>query len=247
VKDAATSLDLQHLLDRYPSQLSGGQQQRVAIGRAIVRKPKVFLFDEPFSNLDAALRNRMRGEVKELHARLGVTSIFVTHDQEEALSISDRIAIMRDGAIEQIGTPEEVYAAPATIYVARFIGNPQIEILDCELSGQNGTVQLRCGTARIPLSSAQASALKRRGGKLAVTIRPEHVSLGRSGIPVIVKDVQPVGPSTVVKLEWDGGGLYARLNGIVKLSPGNTAFARIESAQLMFFDRDTGARIAISQ
>ena len=102
---AASALDLSHVLDRYPNQLSGGQQQRVAIGRAIVRRPKVFLFDEPFSNLDAALRNRMRAEVKELHARLGVTSIFVTHDQEEALSISDRVAIMRNGSVEQFGTP----------------------------------------------------------------------------------------------------------------------------------------------
>ena len=126
VKAAAEALDLAHLLDRYPAQLSGGQQQRVAIGRAIVRAPKVFLFDEPFSNLDAALRHRMRAEVKELHARLGVTSIFVTHDQEEALSISDRIAILRKGVVEQYGTPEEIYAAPATTYVARFIGNPQI-------------------------------------------------------------------------------------------------------------------------
>ncbi|MEI7601665.1 MAG: ABC transporter ATP-binding protein, partial [Aestuariivirga sp.] len=127
---AASALDLSHVLDRYPNQLSGGQQQRVAIGRAIVRHPKVFLFDEPFSNLDAALRNRMRAEVKELHLRLGVTSIFVTHDQEEALSISDRVAIMRDGSVEQFGTPEDVYANPETVEVARFIGTPQVEILE---------------------------------------------------------------------------------------------------------------------
>jgi ABC-type sugar transport system ATPase subunit len=245
VKAVAAALDLGRLVDRFPSQLSGGQQQRVAIGRAIVRQPKVFLFDEPFSNLDAALRNRMRGEVKELHSRLGVTSIFVTHDQEEALSISDRIAVMRQGAVEQFGTPEDVYARPATTYVATFIGNPQIEILQAEIVEQGGTCHAVCGDAKFALNPAQSAALRDRKGKVDLSIRPEHVGLGGSGITAKVRDVQPVGPSTVVSLAWSGGRAVARLNGIVRLAVGSTVHAMFDTRHLMFFDRDGGQRISI--
>ena len=243
VKAAAEALDLAHLLDRYPAQLSGGQQQRVAIGRAIVRAPKVFLFDEPFSNLDAALRHKMRAEVKELHARLGVTSIFVTHDQEEALSISDRIAILRKGVVEQYGTPEEIYAAPATTYVARFIGNPQIEILPAEIESD----ACRIGVARLPLSAAQSAGLAKHGGAVDAAIRPEHVTLGAGGIPATIRIAQPVGPSTIVTLDWEGGSAFARLNGIARLQPGMKVEARINPNDLMFFDRQSGRRIAIPQ
>ena len=133
VSKVATALELSNLLERLPSQLSGGQQQRVAIGRALVREPKVFLFDEPFSNLDAGLRVKMRAEVKELHQRLGVTSLFVTHDQEEAMAISDRIAVMNRGRVEQFGTPEEIYGRPNTRYVAGFIGSPRVEFFQGRL------------------------------------------------------------------------------------------------------------------
>lgn len=241
VTAAASALDLSHVLDRYPNQLSGGQQQRVAIGRAIVRRPKVFLFDEPFSNLDAALRNRMRAEVKELHARLGVTSIFVTHDQEEALSISDRVAIMRNGSVEQFGTPEDVYANPETVEVARFIGTPQVEILKCAVERNGSGMALRCGSAVLPITPDRANAL---GSKtVLVTIRPEHVVLGAQGILATISDVQPVGPSTLVKLSWEGGAIMARLNGIVRLTPGETAHFSIDPSQLMFFDVESGRRI----
>jgi ABC-type sugar transport system ATPase subunit len=239
VRSAAEALDLASLLERYPSQLSGGQQQRVAIGRAIVRSPKVFLFDEPFSNLDAALRNRMRGEVKDLHARLGVTSIFVTHDQEEALSISDRIAIMRKGAVEQFGSPEEVYATPATTYVARFIGNPQIEIHDAELIETGLTI----GAASLVLREDRVSFLKRHSGKLAVAIRPEHVGLAETGIPATVRDAQPVGPSTILALDWPGGSALSRLPGIVRIARGASVHVKLDTSHLMFFDRDGGTRI----
>src|SRR5262245_25626113 len=138
VRAVADALELTQVLDRLPAQLSGGQQQRVALGRAMVRQPRVFLFDEPFSNLDAGLRTRMRAEVKELHQRLRVTSVFVTHDQEEALSLSDRIAIMREGLIQQIGTPEEVYVRPASRYVARFVGSPPLEFLPGHIEGEGG-------------------------------------------------------------------------------------------------------------
>ena len=241
VKAAAEALDLAHLLDRYPAQLSGGQQQRVAIGRAIVRAPKVFLFDEPFSNLDAALRNKMRGEVKELHARLGVTSIFVTHDQEEALSISDRIAIMRKGVVEQYGAPEEIYATPATTYVARFIGNPQIDILPASIEGNTVVT----GAARLTLSQRQIVSLSRQRGPISIAIRPEHVSLGDGGVAAVIRNAQPLGPATIVTLDWAGGSLFARLNGIARLQAGATASVQIDSRHLMFFDRDSGRRIDI--
>src|SRR5882672_8132859 len=141
VATIAEMLELSAVLARLPAQLSGGQQQRVAIGRAMIRQPQVYLFDEPFSNLDAALRVRMRSEIKLLHQQLRVTSVFVTHDQEEALSISDRVAVMREGRIEQFGTPEEIYVRPMTQYVARFIGTPQIDFLAGQITaGEDGVV-----------------------------------------------------------------------------------------------------------
>ena len=156
----AELLELYAYLDRLPRELSGGQQQRVALGRALIREPRVFLFDEPFSNLDAALRMRMRAEIKLLHSRLGVTSIFVTHDQEEALSISDRIAVMRQGRVEQFGTPEEIYARPATTYVARFIGSPPMDILRGEIVSENGSSVYRVGAATFPLPEPTVNALR---------------------------------------------------------------------------------------
>jgi ABC-type sugar transport system ATPase subunit len=246
VATAAESLDLGNLLDRYPAQLSGGQQQRVAIGRAIVRAPKVFLFDEPFSNLDATLRNKMRAEVKQLHARLGVTSIFVTHDQEEALSISDRVAIMRQGVVEQYGTPEEVYLAPATTYVARFIGNPQIEILPASLKRDGPQVFCAIGAARVALIPAQIARLERHEGEIDVAVRPEHVALDDAGIPATIRIAQPSGPSTVVTLDWPGGTVFTRMNGIARLQPGTNVHATIDVRHLMFFDRRSGHLIATS-
>jgi ABC-type sugar transport system ATPase subunit len=243
VRTTAEPLGLLPLLDRYPSQLSGGQQQRVAIGRAIVREPKVFLFDEPFSNLDAALRNHMRGEVKQLHSRLGVTSIFVTHDQEEALSISDRIAIMRNGTIEQFAPPEEVYARPATKYVATFIGHPRIEIIPVVLEQRSDTLHARAGVAEFPLSDAQARAVHHHRGEIDLSIRPEHISLAGSGLPAMVKDAQPVGPATLVRCEWNGGTAVARLNGMVPLAAGTTVHLQFKTEHLLLFDRSSGRRI----
>jgi ABC-type sugar transport system ATPase subunit len=243
----AELLELSPYLDRLPRELSGGQQQRVALGRAIIREPRVFLFDEPFSNLDAALRLRMRAEIKLLHSRLGVTSIFVTHDQEEALSISDRIAVMRQGRVEQYGTPEEVYARPATTYVARFIGSPPMDILHGEFVSENGASVYRVGAARFPLPETRADALRAvsspRGADLAV--RSEHVLLAApgDGVPATVQVTQPLGPSTVVTAAWEGGALTARVPGIAILPPGETVGLRLDPAGLLFFDRETGLRL----
>jgi ABC-type sugar transport system ATPase subunit len=243
----AELLELSPYLDRLPRELSGGQQQRVALGRAIIREPRVFLFDEPFSNLDAALRLRMRAEIKLLHSRLGVTSIFVTHDQEEALSISDRIAVMRQGRVEQYGTPEEVYARPATTYVARFIGSPPMDILHGEIVSENGASVYRVGAATFPLPEPTANALRAilspRGVDLAV--RSEHVLLAAAGdgVSATVQVAQPLGPSTVVTAAWDGGVLTARVPGIAALPPGERVGLRLDPAGLLFFDRETGLRL----
>ena len=239
VDKVAAALELSTMLDRLPSQLSGGQQQRVAIGRALVREPKYFLFDEPFSNLDASLRMKMRAEVKELHQRLGVTSIFVTHDQEEAMSISDRIAVMNRGRIEQLGTPEEIYARPATRYVATFIGSPRIELASGEITA---AMSVKVGSVSIP-HAAHSSALS-PGRHVEFGVRPEHVRLGDDGIPATVRMVQPVGPTTHVTLDWEGGMIVASIPGFVRLSPGAATRASIDSRHLLIFDRKSGERLS---
>jgi ABC-type sugar transport system ATPase subunit len=237
VERVAQSLELSALLERLPAQLSGGQQQRVAIGRALVREPRVFLFDEPFSNLDAGLRVRMRVEVKELHQRLGVTSIFVTHDQEEAMSISDRIAVMNQGVVEQFGTPEDIYNQPATRYVATFIGNPRIELFAGTLEQGSGGAVCRIGTAVLPIG-----AFATGDSEVEIGVRAEHVRLGDRGFPATVRLVQPVGPATHVTLDWEGGSLTASLPGFVRLAPGSAVKAEIDPAHLLVFDRKSGKR-----
>jgi ABC-type sugar transport system ATPase subunit len=238
VERVAATLELSALLDRLPAQLSGGQQQRVAIGRALVREPRVFLFDEPFSNLDAALRVRMRGDVKALHERLGVTSIFVTHDQEEAMSISDRIAVMNRGRVEQFGTPEEIYARPATRYVATFIGSPRMELLPAVVEA--GPV-LRLGATALPIA---ASAQLPVGRAVEIGVRPEHIRLGETGLPATVRMVQPVGPATHVALDWEGGTITASVPGFLRLHPGTNVRAGFDPDHLVIFDKESGQRLA---
>ncbi|MDQ0468028.1 ABC transporter ATP-binding protein [Labrys wisconsinensis] len=242
VAAVAAALELTAVLDRLPAQLSGGQQQRVAIGRALVREPRVFLFDEPFSNLDAALRVKMRAEVKQLHQRLGVTSLFVTHDQEEAMSISDRIAVMHRGRVEQVGTPEEIYARPATRYVAGFIGSPQIELMAGLVEAGAGGPAIRLGAASLPLPRREDARFP-PGRRVEVGVRPEHVRLGPDGLPATVRLVQPVGPATHVVADWDGGTLTATLPGFARLQPGSTIHAAIAPDDLLVFDQETGLRL----
>ena len=239
VAPIAASLELSHVLHRRPAQLSGGQQQRVAIGRAIIRQPKVFLFDEPFSNLDAALRLKMRAEVKELHNRLGVTSVFVTHDQEEAMSISDRIAVMRQGVVEQVGTPEDIYARPASTYVATFIGSPQVEILRTTRDGSG----LRVGALAVPLSDSARRVVEQHSAEIDIAVRPEHVRIDGSGTPARIRLTQPIGPATLATLDWDGGTLNARLMGLVKLALGTDVFVEFDPDAVMLFDRSSGRRL----
>jgi lactose/L-arabinose transport system ATP-binding protein len=173
VKAASSILKIDHLLERRPGQLSGGQRQRVAIGRAIVRKPDVFLFDEPLSNLDAELRVSMRIEIARLHRELGNTMIYVTHDQTEAMTLADKIVVLRDGRVEQTGTPRELYEKPANLFVAGFIGSPRMNLLDATSLGEGA---IRIGTSEIP---AAVGGDMRSGDKLTLGIRPEHLTVSR--------------------------------------------------------------------
>jgi multiple sugar transport system ATP-binding protein len=241
VADVAAMLELGHVLERLPRELSGGQQQRVALGRAVIREPRVFLFDEPFSNLDAALRVRMRVEIRELHQRLRITSLFVTHDQEEALSISDRIAIMREGHVEQVGTPEEVYSHPVSRYVARFIGSPQMDILEGTLERDgSGALEYRVGEARFPVPESAVPAGARQ---VDMGVRPEHIFLGAEGVPMTTHVIQPLGPMTYVTVGWEGGTLTSRVQGISHVRPGEVVHVTLSPEGLLFFDRETGRRV----
>jgi multiple sugar transport system ATP-binding protein len=238
VMGVANMLELEHLLHRLPRELSGGQQQRVAIGRAVIREPSIFLFDEPFSNLDAALRVKTRGEIKELHQRLGVTSIFVTHDQEEALSLSDHIAVLSTGKLEQHGSPEEIYSRPASKYVARFIGSPQMDIFSGDFVVMNGTLVYRIGDASVPLPEHLTPPTH----PVDMGVRPEYVLLGKTGFQASVRLVQPVGPFTYVTVDWQGGSVTARVNGVSHLKVKETLNVEFNPEGLLFFDRGTEKR-----
>jgi ABC-type sugar transport system ATPase subunit len=189
VAETAEILKIEQLLDRRPGQLSGGQRQRVAIGRAIVREPKIFLFDEPLSNLDAELRVQMRVEINKLHRRLGVTMIFVTHDQVEAMTLADRIVVLRDGNVEQVGTPLDLYNHPANLFVAGFLGSPRMNFLEAEiLPGGNGAAAVE-GKSGVRLSVPAAAAVP-SGGKITVGVRPEDVRAVDPGQGMLTGDVQ---------------------------------------------------------
>jgi multiple sugar transport system ATP-binding protein len=177
VNDAAKVLQIDHLLDRKPGQLSGGQRQRVAMGRAIVRDPKVFLFDEPLSNLDAQLRAEMRVEIKKLHQRFKNTVVYVTHDQVEAMTLADRIAVMRAGHVEQLGTPDEIYNHPRTLFVAGFTGSPPMNFAKCQIGAEGKTVVLEGGIILAIPADRQAALVAYKGKPVTFGIRPEHITL----------------------------------------------------------------------
>ena len=222
VKNAANMLGITHLLDRYPRQLSGGQLQRVAIGRAIVRNARLYLFDEPLSNLDAQLRDEMRGEIKRLHQELGKTMIYVTHDQIEAMTMADRIVLLRDGVIEQAGAPLEMFERPATKYVAGFLGSPAMNFINAHLVGEGGglAVRLEDGTL-LPLPPERAAKLAdRRDQTVILGLRPEHMNRAhpgdsRSGLvrhTSTIELLQPTGSRTYVTFKLGGTGVTAELH-----------------------------------
>jgi sn-glycerol 3-phosphate transport system ATP-binding protein len=243
VSRAAAILELDGLLDRKPRQLSGGQRQRVAMGRAIVRDPQVFLFDEPLSNLDAKLRVQMRVEIRRLHQTLKTTSVYVTHDQVEAMTLADRLVVMNAGRVEQIGRPLDVYERPATAFVAGFIGSPAMNFLAARLSPDGAAVELEGGPVRLPLARPLDGA---GGRRLTLGVRPEHcvpAAEGR-GWPLAVDLVEALGADTLVHGRLaERVAVTVRLPGAARLAAGDRLAVELPAAQLHLFDADTGARL----
>ncbi len=243
VGQAAEILGLTPLLARYPRQLSGGQRQRVAMGRAIVRDPKVFLFDEPLSNLDAKLRVAMRAEIKALHQRLGTTIIYVTHDQVEAMTMADKIVVMRDGRIEQQGSPLDLYDRPANVFVASFIGSPPMNLIAGEIAADDEQLAFRtAGGAMLPLPPGTIS---RPGTKTIYGIRPEQVKIDQqsSGITAEVKVIEPMGSETQVLMTLGTDQLIVVLRERLNLLPGTRVSIQPDLSQINLFDAATGQRI----
>ena len=236
VNRAAEILGLTKLLDRYPRQLSGGQRQRVAMGRAIVRDPQVFLFDEPLSNLDAKLRVSMRGEIKALHQRLKTTTVYVTHDQIEAMTMADKIVVMHDGIVEQIGAPLELYDRPTNLFVAQFIGSPAMNILEGRIESSGFAM----GELMLPVQNATAASV---GRPAYYGIRPEHFQLRSGGIPAEVVVVEPTGSETQVVAKVGERELTCVFRERVSAQPGEIIHVAPDPALVHLFDRETGRRI----
>ncbi|WP_319411662.1 ABC transporter ATP-binding protein [uncultured Cohaesibacter sp.] len=245
VLDAAKVLQIDHLLDRKPSDLSGGQRQRVAIGRALVRKPKLFLFDEPLSNLDAKLRMEMRGELKRLHQMLGVTIVYVTHDQIEAMTLATRVAVMRDGHIEQLGTPEEIYNRPATTFVADFMGSPPINMFKGQHLPETRLIELELADTPIALDEAVLSACAQDiPAKVIMGIRPEAFGLepiqGGISIDCVVEIVELTGPEKIVSLDVRGQRVIATFKPEQNFKPGDRVTLHASKDKISIFDAETG-------
>jgi len=230
---AAKILNLEPFLERQPRQLSGGQRQRVAMGRAIVRDPKVFLFDEPLSNLDAKLRVAMRSEIKALHQRLKTTTVYVTHDQVEAMTMADRIAVMHDGRIEQLGEPLELYDRPANLFVAQFIGSPAMNVFDGVV--RNGSVEA--------LGARWPSRGGAEGQKVKYGIRPEHLEPATSGIAAEVVVVEPMGAETELLVKIGEMPLTIMTRGRSNAGPGERIFLAPAASHAHLFDAASGLRI----
>jgi multiple sugar transport system ATP-binding protein len=240
VTGAADILGLKPYLERFPRQLSGGQRQRVAMGRAIVRDPQVFLFDEPLSNLDAKLRVQMRTEIKELHQRLKTTTVYVTHDQIEAMTMADRIVVMHDGLIEQIGAPLELYDRPRNLFVAGFIGSPAMNFLKGTVR-VNGTAEFEGpGGTRLPLAAAPAGS----DGRAAVYgVRPEHLALADDGAEAVVQVIEPTGSELQVVAKLGGEEVVAVFRERRQFRPGDRIRLRPDPRLVHLFDEATGQRL----
>ncbi|MGG1948277.1 sn-glycerol-3-phosphate ABC transporter ATP-binding protein UgpC [Trinickia sp. NRRL B-1857] len=255
VANAARLLQIEHLLNRRPGQLSGGQRQRVAMGRALVRNPKVFLFDEPLSNLDAKLRVDMRTEIKKLHQRLGATIVYVTHDQIEAMTLATRIAVMKGGVIQQFGTPAEIYNAPANTFVATFMGSPSMNLLPTTLVAADGALALRIGEAGASLDialPAQPRAVERYAGQRVIAgLRPEAIGVESTRAPDALREIEvkvlvmePTGPDTYAMLEMGGIEVAARLGADMPHTAGERCRLSVDLSKLVLFDAETQERIS---
>ncbi len=238
VNKAANILGLEKLLDRYPKQLSGGQRQRVAMGRALVRDPQVFLFDEPLSNLDAKLRVQMRAEIKSLHQRIKTTTIYVTHDQIEAMTMADKIVVLHDGVIEQVGAPLELYDRPANLFVAGFIGSPSMNFIDGRI--EEGVFRTQKGLV-LPLPENIKSAPP--AGELVYGIRPEHIRAGQGGIAGRAEIVEGTGSEIFAKLDCGGDEISCLFRERLAIAYGDTVSISIDPASVHLFDKSTGRRV----
>ncbi|MFV0281622.1 MAG: ABC transporter ATP-binding protein [Rhodoblastus sp.] len=242
VSQAAEILGLTPLLDRYPRQLSGGQRQRVAMGRAIVRKPQVFLFDEPLSNLDAKLRVAMRTEIKELHQRLKTTTVYVTHDQIEAMTMADKIVVMHDGIVEQIGAPLDLYDRPDNIFVAGFIGSPAMNFLRGNLGSEGGRSVFKSASGlALPIAGAPAAS---EGRPVVLGVRPEHLTSSDEGGSVDVVVVEPMGSETQIVAKSGNQELICLFRDRVMPRPGDTIRIGCDPNLVHLFDADSGKTLA---
>jgi len=243
VQKAAKILEIEDYLHRLPRELSGGQRQRVAMGRAIVREPAVFLFDEPLSNLDAKLRVQMRLEIKNLQHELGITSVYVTHDQVEAMTLGDQLAVLNGGYVEQLGSPIEIYEHPASTFVAGFIGSPSMNLIDGQMDGEGQSLTLPDGSI-IKLASARTSLA---GKPVVLGIRPEHFGMGEgeNAVPLHVGVVEQLGADTLVhgQLGETKNQIVLRLEGVQTLTSGGIVQLHIPQDALHVFDKATGKRV----
>jgi multiple sugar transport system ATP-binding protein len=240
VARVAKTLQIEPLLARRPAQLSGGQRQRVAMGRALARNPAIFLFDEPLSNLDAKLRVEMRAEIKALHQRLKSTIVYVTHDQVEAMTLGDRIAVMKDGLVQQFGTPAEIYERPANMYVAGFIGSPTMNFVEAQLAGQPHHWSARVAGVAQPLPLAGLNGTTAAGAPVVIGIRPEHFQAtapeSPGAVPVTVDLTEPTGADTFVAGRLGDQKVTLRCSPKQRLAPGDTAWFAIDTSALSVFD-----------
>jgi multiple sugar transport system ATP-binding protein len=250
VQEAARILNIGELLRRRPRQLSGGQRQRVAMGRAIVRDPKVFLFDEPLSNLDAKLRLQMRTEIKKLHARVGTTMIYVTHDQVEAMTLADRVVVMRGGSVEQIGTPDAVYNAPASTFVASFIGAPTMNLVPAQIKDKDSALAVALGDdVWLPIPPEHASRYRNwRGRTVIFGLRPEHLIWSKSAatgraIEAAASVVEPLGADTLVFFEIAGHEMVGRVPPQAARAAGDRVLLVPDLDHMHLFDPETEKRI----
>ena len=251
VEEVSTLLQINHLLDRKPSQLSGGQRQRVAMGRALARSPRVYLFDEPLSNLDAKLRVEMRTEIKKLHKRLGTTIVYVTHDQIEAMTLADRIAVMKDGLVQQLGTPNEIYDDPANQFVAGFMGSPPMNFVPCDVN-EDGSIAIRNRGEVVSMKVPQSDQLK-DGSIRQVTLglRPEMITEPkpeRSGQWVVNMTMdfdvtEPMGADTIAIGEWNEVEVLARLSPEAGLNAGENTVVQVDVSKACLFDHESGQRV----
>jgi multiple sugar transport system ATP-binding protein len=239
VADAAERLEITHLLERRPAELSGGQRQRVALGRAIVRQPAAFLMDEPLSNLDAALRLNMRVLIKRLHQSMATTFVYVTHDQGEAMSLADRIVVMRSGAIQQIGAPDEIYRKPRNVFVASFLGSPQINLIEGVLKDDASGSRFSRGDMSIALNRLGLAG--HAGREVILGVRPEDLRVSPAGdLHAVVELVSPLGSEQYVNIRIAGIEMMLRLENHQKVAPGDALQLSVDQRLLHLFDRKTG-------